>query len=173
MDPVNTLFWNLVSWWKNLKTPPLYSCADNKSAYLLRIDDAIVPPLAFNLFTPRRLIRTTTMADYMLVFVLQKILSLLRQKYSAPLPLRWAKKGLWMTDLPFSSSSCCVQFLFQLSVLYTARKLCAHAPSLLLREFQAPPKGTWTTTCWVVYNGSIWTQIFLERCRGRQRGKKS
>ena len=33
MDPVNALFWNLVSGWNNSKTLPLHSCLDSKSAY--------------------------------------------------------------------------------------------------------------------------------------------
>ena len=72
MDPLNALFWNLVSGWKNLKRNP--------NLHTLRIDDAIAPqPPAFDLLTPKRLITTTTtttMADNMLVFVPQKILSL-------------------------------------------------------------------------------------------------
>ena len=81
MDPVNALFWNLVSGWKHLKTPPLRSHVDGESAYFAYWwhHRPIPRPLAFNLLTPWHLITTTTttMADYMLVFVLQKILSLL------------------------------------------------------------------------------------------------
>ena len=88
MDPVNavsvnTLFWNLVSGWKNMKTPPLRSRVDSESAFFAYRwrHRPTFRPLAFDLLTPRHLITTattTTMVDYMLVFVPQKILSLLR-----------------------------------------------------------------------------------------------
>ena len=80
MYPANALFWNLVSGWKNLKTPPLHSRLDSETAYFACwwCHRSTPRPLAFNLWTPGRLIPTAiTMADYMLVFVLQKILSLL------------------------------------------------------------------------------------------------
>ena len=100
------------------------------------------------LLTPRRLITTTTttMVDYMLVFVLQKILSLFLLCSVSP-------------------STVC---------LYTARRFYAHAPSLLCFLWISSATyrpGIWTKACWAVYNGSIWTQIFLKRCQGR-RGKK-
>ena len=79
MDPANALYWNLVSGWKHFKTLPLCSCLDSKSThfeYQWRHRHRPTPQLlAFNPLTPRQLIKTTTMADYMLVFVLQKILS--------------------------------------------------------------------------------------------------
>ena len=55
--------------------------------------------------------------------------------------------------------------------LYTAHKLYAHAPSLLL-HFQSnstPRPGIWTKACWVVYNRSVWMQIYLKRRSGRRR----
>ena len=77
-------------------------------------------PLTFDLWTLWRLMTTTTttaMEDYMLVLVLQKILSL------SELP----EKGWWTTDSPFCSSSCCVRFLLLLSTVFG--------------EFKAPPIG--------------------------------
>ena len=81
-------------------------------------------------------------------------------------------------DSGFLSISIFVFFLFcstspSTVCLFTVRKLYAHAqsrPLCFLGEFQALP-GIWTTACWVIYSGSIWTQIFLKRCQGR-RGKK-
>ena len=109
VDPVNTLFLNLVSGWKNWKCHP---CALGWTAnlYTLCIDEAIGPPL--DLWTPQRLItttRTTTMADYMLVFMLQKIWSLLELlgKILCCSATTLSEK-VW-------SSSCCVRFLRLLS----------------------------------------------------------
>ena len=68
-----------VSGWKNPKTMPLRSRVDGKSAYFAyRWRHRPTPrPLAFDLLTLHCLITTTTtMADYMLVFALKKILSL-------------------------------------------------------------------------------------------------
>ena len=82
MDPVNACFWNLVSGWKNPKTPLLCSHVDGESRYFTyRWRHCPASRLlAFDRGTPRRLITTTTttttMADYMLVLVLQKILRL-------------------------------------------------------------------------------------------------
>ena len=71
--PVNTLFWNLVSGWKNPKCCP---CILVWTAMYQWHHRPTPRPLAFD---PPRLIitTTTTMVDYMLVFVPQKILSLL------------------------------------------------------------------------------------------------
>ena len=89
--PVNALFWNLVSGWKNPKMLPLRSHLDSESAYFAYWwrHHPIPRPLAFNLLPPQCLIiiimiiiiittTTTTTVDYMLVFVLQKILSFTR-----------------------------------------------------------------------------------------------
>ena len=97
-DPVNALFWNLISGWKHSKTPParVLMWTANLHTFAYRWRHRPTPrPLAFDLLTPRRLITTTTtMVDYMLAFVPQKILSLsgLLGQNSAPLPLHWAKK---------------------------------------------------------------------------------
>ena len=60
---------------------------------------------------------------------------------------------------------------------YTVHKLYAHALSLLLRFWWISsatywPR-IWTTAWWVVFNGSVWMQIFLKQCQGRQRKKRS
>ena len=120
--PVNALFWNLVS-----KMPPLRSRLDSESAYFVyRWRHRPTPrPLAFDLLTTQRLITTTTtttttaMVDYMLVFVLQKILSLLGllgQKYYAPLPLCWAKKDYGQPHMPHYFRATAKGFILLLSV---------------------------------------------------------
>ena len=78
-DPENTLFWKWVSGSKNQKMQPSCFCVDSESAYFpKRWRHRPTPrPLASDLWTPRHLITTTpTMADYMLMYVPQKILSL-------------------------------------------------------------------------------------------------
>ena len=133
--------------------------------------------IVLDLLTPQRLITTTTtMVDYMLVFVPQKILSLLGllgQHIMPPLPPaewkrimdnRWAIL-VFLLCLVSPSTAC----------LYTVCKLYAHATSLHLRFWRISNTkyrpGIWTTACRIVYNGSIWTQIFLKRCQGRCGGK--
>ena len=79
--PENTLFWKRVSGWKNTKSQPSPFHVDSKSAYLpKRWHHRPTPrPLDSDLWTPQRPITTTTtttMADYMLVIVPQKILRL-------------------------------------------------------------------------------------------------
>ena len=102
MDPVNALFslffalaFSFGQWWCHHPSPR---------------------HLAFDLWAPRRLITTTTttMVDYMLVFVLQKILSLSGQNIL--LLCHYAERKRIMDDRQFSSSSCCVWFLLLLSV---------------------------------------------------------
>ena len=142
--------------------------------HTLRIDEAIYPTL--DLLTLWRLITTTTttMADYMLVFVLQKILSLVtRTTYYTPLPLPWAKKDYG--QLTWHFHLLLVVLVFSFFCLYTVRKLYVHAPSLLLRFWWISSAtyrpDIWTTASWVVYNGSVSMQIFLKQCQGRW-GKK-
>ena len=75
--PENALFWKWVSGWKNPKTQPSCSRVQSESTYFPKRwrQQPIPRPLTSDLWTPRRLI-TTTMVDYMLVFVPQKISSL-------------------------------------------------------------------------------------------------
>ena len=124
---------------------------------------------------PRRLITTTTtMADYMLVLVLQKIFSLSGLLGENILLLchdaewkrimdNWAAIFVFFLLCSFSSSTVC---------LYTVCKLYVHAPPLLLSFWWISSAtyrpGVWTTVCWAVFSWSMWTQIFLERCRGRR-----
>ena len=118
-------FWNLVSGWKHLKTPPLCSHADSESAYFVY--------RWRHRPTPRPLYPTTSHNNnnnngglHACVRLSEDIepIRVIRSKYSAALLLRWATKGLRKTDFVFC-------FFFH--CLYTARKLYAHAPSLLLR----------------------------------------
>ena len=125
------------------KTPPLRSCVDSESTYFACWWHH--RPL-----NPRHLITTTTTTtDYMLVFVLQRILS---------------SSGLLVLCSVSPSTVC----------LYTAHKLYAHAPALLLCFWwilsATYRPGIWTKVCWVVSNGSIWTQLLLKRCWGRKGG---
>ena len=75
--PVNGLFWNLVSAWNKLKTLPLCSHWESESAYFVYWwhHHPTPQPLAFDLLTQQLLI-TTTMADFILVFMQQNMLSL-------------------------------------------------------------------------------------------------
>ena len=118
-DPENALFGQRVSGWRNPKTQPSHSHVDGESAYFPKRwrHHPTPPPLASDLWTQRRLIRTTTtMADYMLVFVPQKILSL-----SCNL-LASGFLALFFLLCLVSPSTV---------YLFTARKLNAHAPCLL------------------------------------------
>ena len=65
MDPVNTLFWNLVSEWNIWKRSP---CVLVRTAnlHILRIGDAITAPL--DLWTPRHLTTTTTTTTTAAIF---------------------------------------------------------------------------------------------------------
>ena len=120
-----------------------------------------------------RLVTTkTTMEDYMLVFMPHKILSLLGlQGQNIMLLCHYIEQKRIMDNL----LAIFVFFLLCLVspstvCLYTVCKLYAHAPSLLLRFWGISRAtyrpGIWTTEHWVVYNGSIWTQIFLKQCQG-------
>ena len=102
------------------------------------------------------------MADYMLVFMLQKILSLSGLLWQNILLLckyterkRIIENRLAIFVFFMLCSVCCVQF-----------GMC----HLFFFFFFYRP-GIWTTACWVIFNGSVWTQIFLKRCRGTL-GKK-
>ena len=181
MDPVNTvpantLFWNLVSGWKNPKTLPLRSHVDNKSAYFVYRSHhhPTCRPLAFDRLTLRRLITTTTtMVDYMLVFVPQKILSLwglqgknimLLCHYAEQIRImdNWVAIFVFFLLCSVSPSTVC---------LYTVRNLYAHSPSHLLCFWWISSAtyrpAIWTTACWVISNGSVWLQTLLKQCQGR------
>ena len=86
-----------------------------------------------------------------------------RAKCNAPLPLRWAKKDYGQP----TSSSCCVWFLLLLSVCILCASIMGY-PSLLLRFWwilsTTYRPGIWTTACWVVYYGSVWSQMYLKQC---------
>ena len=102
-------------------------------------------------------------ADYMLVLVLQKILSLFGSPGQNILLL------CCYTERKRIMDNCirhiiCVLFLRILTV-------CLQLLLFLLVNFKRRlHAGTWTTACWVVYNGSVWTQIFLKWCRGGEDG---
>ena len=106
-------------------------------------ESAIAPRL--DLLTPPRLITTTTMADDMLVFVLQKILSLSGLLGQNILLLchqaEQKKKDYGQPHTPHRFRSTSKGFLLLLSFFYTARKLFVHAPSLLLHFWWISPVG--------------------------------
>ena len=151
MDPVNALFWNLVSGWKNPKTLPWRSCVDSESAYFVYQWHHRPKPSTSSLQTATshnnnngRLHACVHAAED------TEPIRVTRAKYYAPLPLRWAK------GLLTSSSSCCVSvwFLLLLSVCIK----CASFMRMLRHFFSA-----------FVFNGSVWTQIFLNRCQKKTR----
>lgn len=52
---------------------------------------------------------------------------------------------------------------------------CKPTPFLLLRFWWIPTATymwIWTTACWAIYNGSVWTQTFLKWRQGRRGGKR-
>ena len=154
MDPVNALFWNLVSGWKNPKTLPLRSRLDGESAYFAyRWRHRPTPrPLTFDLWTPRRLI-TTTMVDHMLVFVLQNTLSLIGLLEQNIMPLCHYTERKKIMD---NRLTIFIFFMLCSTVcLYTVCKLYVHALSLLLCFWCISSAtyrpGIWTTACWVVF----------------------
>ena len=147
MDPVNAVPEN---------APGVKMEKSENAALVFSCGQQIRPtprPLSFDLLTLRRLITTrTTMMDYMLAFMPQKILSLLgllRQNLMLLCHYAERKRIMdnWLAIFIFfllnsvSLSTVC---------LYTERKLYAHAPSLLLRFWwiSSPTHrpGIWTTT---------------------------
>ena len=180
MDPVKALFQNLISGWKNPEMLLLHSLMDGESAYFAyRWRHRPTPrPLTFNLLTLRCLI-TTTMVDYMFVFVPQKILSLsgllgenllLLCHYTERKRIMDDRLAIFIFFYFCSGSPSAV-------CLYTVQKHVAHAPSILL-SFWWISNATysskiWTTACWVVFNESVWMQTFLKRCQGRRGWKWS
>ena len=123
---------------------------DSESAYFAyRWRHRPIPrPLAFNLLTPLCLITTTTtttpMAEYMLAFVLQKVLSLL---------------GLLGQNI-----------ILLCHYAEQNRRMDNHIRHIVFWWISSTTyrPGIWTTACWVIYNGSIWMQIFLKWCQGRK-----
>ena len=105
--------------------------------------------------------------NYMLVFMLQKILSplgLIGQNIKLLCHYAERKRIMFLFCLASAFIVCS----------YTVRKLYAYAPSLLrfwwISSATYRP-GIWTKACWVICNGSVWTQIFLKRCQGRLANK--
>ena len=128
MDPVNTLFWNLVSGWKNLKSRSRV-LVWTANLHISCIDDTIAPPLHLRT-------TTTTMVDYVLVLVLQKILSLsglLQQNIQRKKIMDNRLAIFFFLLCSVSSSTVC---------LYTANKLYVHVPSLQhVESFTTDPFG--------------------------------
>ena len=180
MDPVNTLFWNLVSGWKNPKTPPLCSRVDGKSVYFLyrwrHRSTSSLRPLNPATSHNNSNNNNNNGGQHACVGAAEDIepIRVTRAKYSAALLLRWAEKVYgWLTRhflllLVFGLFFYCL-FVYSMQALCT----CSISSSLFLVNFKRHLQTRmWTTACWVVYNGSIRTQISLKRCRGRWREKK-
>ena len=154
---------------KNPKRPPLRSRVDVESAYFAyrwRHRPAS-QPLVFDLLTLRRPITTTTMADYMLVFMLQKILNLsVLPGQNILLLCHYAEqKKDYGQPTSYFRLLLVFGFCFYFLFVYSAQASCACSTTYR--------PGIWTTACWAVYNRSIWTQIFLKRCRGWTGEKKT
>ena len=139
-DPVNAFFFFKPGLrLENLKTLPLHSRVDGKSEYFGY--RPIPQPLAFDLLIPWHIITTTTMVDYMLVFVPQKILSLLGQNimllchYAEPKDYGQPTSHfhLLLGVFGFLLLSACIQ---SASFMPMLRLFCS-----LFGEFQAPPIG--------------------------------
>ena len=118
VDPIiNTLFWNLISRWKNSKTPPLCSCVDSESAYL-----SMTPSPRPSTSRLRPLNPTTSQNNNnnnnngglrACVGAAEDTepIRVTRAKYSAALPLHWAEK-----DHGRPTSHFCTQALWACSV---------------------------------------------------------
>ena len=68
-----------------------------------------------------------------------------------------------------------VVFGFSVYCLFTERKLNVHAQCLLRFWWMSSATyrpGIWTSAFSVIFSGSVWTQIFLKRWRGRRRKKR-
>ena len=120
----------------------LSSCVNSESTYFA-YQWRHHPPLTSSLWplNPRRLITTTTttMADYMLVFILQKILSLLGLLRQNVMLL--CHNAEWKKIMDnYIRHIICVQFLLLLSVcIQPASFMCIFFSAF--GEFQAPPIG--------------------------------
>ena len=135
-------------------------------------NDAIAPrPLAFNLWTPQHLITTTTtttttMADYCLrSYFLQLTRLIVECKWQQQFDL------IIGPHKRRSHFRLFVWFGFSIFCLFVHK---LYAPSLLhfwwISSATYRP-GMWTTAFWVVFSGSVLTQI-SKRCRGRWRKKR-
>ena len=122
----------------------------------------------------RRLI-TTTMADYMVVFLLEKILCLLGLLSQNIMLLchHAEQKRLRHRQL---HSDC---FLLLFICIQRSSFLCM-LPPLPLRFRWISKKnsatytpGTWSSVFESYWDGSVWTQMFLKRCQGKRRKKRS
>ena len=120
MEPENTLFWNRVSGWRNPTTQPSCFHMDGESAYFpKRWRHRPAPrPLVSDLWTPRCLTTTTT-ADDMLVFMLQKMLSLLATYM--PCSRAWVAAAVRPHHRSTHLHLLLVVFSFSVYVLFTAR----------------------------------------------------
>ena len=158
----NALFWNWVSGWEKPKAQPSCFCVDSESTYFpFRWRHHPTPwPLAFDLWTPQRLITTTTtMADYCLCSCFLQLTRLVVE-YESQQQFNFIigpHKRFWFPcSGHFLSSSCCVWFLLLLSVCLSVHKLYAHALSLLLRFWLISSAtyrpGIWTTAFWVIFS---------------------
>ena len=160
MDPVNSLFWNLVSK-KNLKTLPLRPRVDSESAYVAyrwrhRPSTSNLRPL--NPATSHNNNNNNNNGLHACDRAAEDIepIRVTRTKYSAALSLRWAKKDYGQPTSHFLLPL--AVFFFYCLFVYSTQALCTCSATYR--------PGIWTTACWVVYNGSVWTQIFLKRWRG-------
>ena len=190
-DPVNaatenTLIWNRVSGWKNPKMLPLRFRVDSKSAYFTK---QYTPPLDHLPPTSeplRRLITTTTKADYVLLFVPQKILSLSCNLLALWLSVSRSSNSTSLmvhtNDSSFLALAIFV-FIFFLRLVSPSTSVSLQRASFvsMLRLFffffwwissTTYSPGIWTTAFSVVFRGTVWTQIFLKRCQGRRGEKK-
>ena len=172
MDPVNTLFWNLVSGWKNLQTlPPVaFSCGQRICILCVSVTPSPTSIQPLNPATSRN-----NNNNYGGLHACVRAAE--DTEPTSPCSRVWVAAA----DSGFLAQAIFVFFFLLCSVssstvcLNTEWKLYAHAPSLLLCFWWISSTtyrpGTWTTVCWVIYNGSVWTQIFLKWCWGR-RGRK-
>ena len=112
---------------------------------------------------------TTTMAIYMLMFVSQKsFVQLTRLVVECELQQQFDPINLTI-DSGFLALSFHLLVVFGFSVyslFVKARKLNAHAPSLLL-HFWLMSRATYRLGIWSFFSVSVWTQIFLKRWQGR------
>ena len=163
MDPVNALFWNLVWGWKKLENAALASSFGQRIHNSPHPSTSRLRPL--NPATSHNNNNNNNGGPHACVRAAEDS----RSSSLTSLSVHTNDSGV--LALAFVFLLCSVSF--STVCLYTARKLYAHAPSLHFWWISSATyrPGIWTKACWIVNNGSIWTQIFLKRCQGRQ-GKK-